>query len=70
MKFRELLFHMLTFGSERRAQKAHKEEYAFFPPEDIDPGPSGEKEGLHLSIPMEPGTSRAAPRGRGAGGGK
>lgn len=65
MKFRELLFHMLTFGSEKRTQNAHKEGCECFLLQNIDPGQCGQKEGLHLSIPTEPGTSRAAPGGRG-----
>lgn len=65
MKFRELFFHILTFGSEKRTQNACKEGYECFLPQNIDPGLCGQKEGLHLSIPTDPGTSRAAPGGRG-----
>lgn len=57
---------MLMFGSEKRTRKAQKEEREFFSPtRNIDPGLFGQKEGLHLSIPMGPAISRIATSGRG-----
>ena len=68
MKFKEFLFHVLTFGSEKRTQKAHKEEReVFFSTQNIDPGLFGQKEGLLLSIPTGPGISRVATSRRGVG---
>lgn len=68
MKLKEFLFHMLTFGSEKRRQKAHKEEREFFfSTQNIDPGLFEQKEVLHFSIPTGSSISRIATSGRGAG---
>lgn len=56
---------MLTSGSEKRTQKVHKD--FFFLHTNIDPGLFGQKEELHLSIPMGPGISRIATSERGVG---
>lgn len=63
---------MLMFGSEKRTRKAHKEEREFFfsPTQNFDLGLCGQKEGLHLSIPMGPNIYRIATSGRGVGVGR
>lgn len=68
MKLKEFLLHMLMFGNEKRTHKAHKEKgQVFLSTHNIDPKLFGQKERLHLSIPVGPGISRIAVSGGGVG---